>query len=486
MPQVIRCPNPGCQQSMQVPDNAVGRNVMCPKCKKPFTVPGPVPVGAGVAAGPPTGRAASVPTMGGSASAPTTKPSVSLGTTPAPGGTPKVCPSCGSPLLEGAIACMDCGFLLQGDGQTAEQEGPPNLCTNPACGVANPPGVRNCQRCDTPLPLAGGTLLHGRYRLDKLLAMGGFGAVYKATDTKAGNREVAIKDMISGDPQEFAIRLNFFRREAEILRSLEPVPIVPRVYDFIHQGQTAHLVLEFIRGTDLLKLMENSGNKPFPIPLVVEWGKAVCDVLDHMHRQSPPLIHRDLKPDNIMLLEDQRSIKMIDFGTARDLGKTAKERAAGKTRVYTAGYAPPEQIVGKPEPRSDLYALAATLYHLATGKSPEDLGMHPDQELESQLNDPNSGLPQQYRWFFELIKINMAEDINDRYFSAREIKADLQKQRVTKEQPCPKCQASNKVRQPYCVKCAAPLTDVVLLCNSCGKDNRMGSRFCIHCGNRVR
>ena len=53
---------------------------------------------------------------------------------------------------------MDCGFLLQGDGQTAEQEGPPNLCTNPACGVANPPGVRNCQRCDTPLPMAGGTL----------------------------------------------------------------------------------------------------------------------------------------------------------------------------------------------------------------------------------------------------------------------------------------------------------------------------------------
>src|SRR5436853_356453 len=129
MPQVIRCPNPGCQQSMQVPDNAVGRNVMCPKCKKPVTVPGAPP-------------------------------------------------------------------------------------PQPVCAA---------------------------------------GAVAKATDRTAGNREVAIKDMTSGDPQEFAIRLNFFRREAEILRSLEPVPIVPRVYDFIHQRQTAHLVLEFIRGTDLLK-----------------------------------------------------------------------------------------------------------------------------------------------------------------------------------------------------------------------------------------
>src|SRR5581483_2285267 len=159
-----------------------------------------------------------------------------------------------------------------------------------------------------------------------------------AVDTKVSNRSVAIKDMIGSDPQEFAIRLNFFRREAEILRSLEAVPIVPRVYDFIQQGQTAHLVMEFIRGKDLLDLMESNGNKPFPIPQVVEWGKNVCDVLMHMHTQSPPLIHRDLKPDNIMLLEDQRSIKMIDFGTARDLGKTLQERMAGKTRVYTEGY----------------------------------------------------------------------------------------------------------------------------------------------------
>src|SRR5204862_3632919 len=113
---------------------------------------------------------------------------------------------------------------------------------------------------------------------------GGFGAVYKATDIKANNREVAIKDMIGADPQEFAIRLNFFRREAEILRSLEAVPIVPRVYDFIQQGQTAHLVMEFIRGKDLLDLLDQQNqNQPFPIPLIVEWGKDICDVLHTMH-----------------------------------------------------------------------------------------------------------------------------------------------------------------------------------------------------------
>src|SRR5262249_35415479 len=213
---------------------------------------------------------------------------------------------------------------------------------------------------------------------------------------------------------------------------------------------TAHLVLEFIRGKDLLKLMEDNDNRPFPLERVIEWGKSICDVLTHMHGMTPSLIHRDLKPDNIMLLEDQRSIKMIDFGTARDLGRSQKSRLQSKTRVYTEGYAPPEQIVGKPESRSDLFALAATLYHLATGKPPE--GFYTARELEAQLADANATFPANSRWFFEMIKINLSEDANDRYFSAREIRADLDGQRVTKEVACSKCQTTNKVRTPYCLK----------------------------------
>ena len=157
---------------------------------------------------------------------------------------------------------------------------------------------------------------------------------------------------------------------------------------------------------------------------------------------------------------------------------------AAKTRVYTEGYAPPEQIVGKPEPRSDLFALAATLYHLATGKSPE--GYYTSKELETQLADPKSPLPAAHRWFFELIKINLAEDVNERYFSAREIKADLEKRQVTREVACPKCKHTNKVREPYCARCAEPLTDAAPPCHNCGKTNRMGSRYCIHCGNHLR
>src|SRR5205814_6160139 len=175
----------------------------------------------------------------------------------APKGAPTKCPACSSDLLPGAVACMDCGYLIQAEaGAQAEMEGPPNLCPNPACGVANPPGEKNGVRCSTPLPIGAGTLLQGRYRSEKLLAMGGFGAVYLAVDTKGGNKQVAIKEMICADQQEFPIRLNFFRREAEILRALSSIPIVTRFHDLIEQGQSAYLVLEFIKGQDLLKIME--------------------------------------------------------------------------------------------------------------------------------------------------------------------------------------------------------------------------------------
>ena len=112
--------------------------------------------------------------------------------------------------------------------------------------------------------------------------MGGFGAVYLATDTKS--------EQPPGRHQGHDLRRPAgVRHPPELLpprgrdpASLETVPIVPRVFDLIEQGQTAHLVMEFIRGKDLLKIMEANDNKPFPMPQVIEWGKAICDVL-HAH-----------------------------------------------------------------------------------------------------------------------------------------------------------------------------------------------------------
>jgi len=486
MPQVTRCPH--CSKSLQVPDNAAGKPIRCPLCKQLFAVraaPVREPVAA-VASSQAPPKAPSI-TSGHTGAitaprAPAIRPSpppVEVTTPP-----PSECPACKARFLPGATACLECGYLVQGDGASIEPEAAPNLCPNAACGVANPANARVCQRCSSPLPIPTGTVLHNRYRIEGLLAIGGFAAVYLATDTRNGNRSVAVKDMIGTEAQEFPIRLSFFQREAEILRSLSSLPVVPRVYDFIHKGQSAQLVLEYIPGQDLLKIMESSGNKPFDIEKVIEWGKSICDVLTHMHSMSPPVVHRDVKPDNIMLAGDKDSIKMIDFGTARDMGRSSKTRLAAKTRVYTEGYAPPEQIIGKPEARSDLFALAGTLYHLATGKAPE--GFYTARELEAQLTNANGSIPVEHRWLFELIKINLAEDVNDRYFTCREVRADLERRRVSKEVACPNCQAVNPVRQPYCCKCAAPLTEAMPPCHDCAKANRMGSRWCIHCGHRLK
>src|SRR5260370_29316294 len=237
--------------------------------------------------------------------------------------------------------------------------------------------------------------------------------------------------MICGDQSEFSIRLNFFQREALILRAMANLPAVPRFFDFVHKGQSARLMLEDIHGQDMTKILDGNGGKPFDFDKVVEWGKSSCDVLGQMDPLTPPMVHRDVKPENIMLLDDGRSIKMIDFGTARDVGRSQKPRLASKTRVYTEGYAPPEQILGKPEVRSDLFALAGTLYHLLTGKAPE--GYYTARELESQLAAPNGAIPAEQRWLYELIKIHLGEDVNDRYFSCREFTTDLDRLRGTRE-----------------------------------------------------
>src|SRR5262245_29341489 len=385
MSQVVPCP--ACGQQLKLPDALLGKSVKC-KCSHVFTAP-----------------------------LPTT-----------------TCPVCGAGLPEDTTACADCGFSpAQSVAATkADPEDKLNVCPNAACGTLNPPGERLCQRCNTPLPGAIGQVIAGKYRIDQALATGGFGVVYKATATATG-QPVAVKEMIATDPREFNLRRTFFRRESDILRALQQLPIVPRLYDFIEEGTSAYLVIEFIPGGNLLTLLDQPGARPCPIAQVAQWGARIAEALAHMHRMSPPVVHRDMKPENIMLLPDGETIRLIDFGTARDMGAGAKERGVAKTKVYTEGYAPPEQVIGKPEPRSDLFALAGTLYHLATGRAPE--GFFTGREVARNLAE----YPSAERWFWELVAINLSEDVNDRYLSARDLKGDLERGSVTCEVFCARC-----------------------------------------------
>ena len=163
----------------------------------------------------------------------------------------------------------------------------------------------------------------------------------------------------------------------------------------------------------------------------------------------------------------------------------AAKDADRQTIVFTPGYAPLEQEFGHAETRSDLYALAATLFHLVTGRPPKS-GPDTIQAIDDLLDDPRQPVPAQHRWFYELLKINLSENVNDRYLSAQDFKADLEKRQITREVRCRKCGGPSPARTPYCSRCAAPLHALVAACNDCGRNNLLGSKYCIYCGKSSR
>jgi hypothetical protein len=210
-----------------------------------------------------------------------------------------------------------------------------------------------------------GTLLQDRYRVTKQIGQGGMGAVYVATDERFRSI-VAIKQTFFDDP---TLR-KAFEREAHLLNRLRHAAL-PKVSDHFIEGDGQFLVMEFIEGTDLSELVQERVGA-FPVDDVLRWADELLDALDYLHTHEPPIVHRDIKPQNLKLTT-RGQIVLLDFGLAK--GTTALTRASATASVfgYSRNYAPLEQIQGTgTDARSDLYALAATLYHLLTGTAPID------------------------------------------------------------------------------------------------------------------
>jgi eukaryotic-like serine/threonine-protein kinase len=212
--------------------------------------------------------------------------------------------------------------------------------------------------------IAPDTVVHQRYRVVRTLGRGGMGAVFEAIDTRLSAR-VALKQMLlSGAPLERA-----FEREAKLLANLRH-PALPHVLDYFADPAGHFLVMEYISGSDLATLLARR-NQPFPFDQALRWADALLAVLTYLHSQIPPVIHRDIKPQNIKLADDGAVI-LLDFGLAK--GEVALQPDLGSGTMvpgYTKQYAPPEQIRGDTtDARSDLYALAATIHHLLTNVSP--------------------------------------------------------------------------------------------------------------------
>jgi serine/threonine protein kinase len=206
------------------------------------------------------------------------------------------------------------------------------------------------------------TLLHKRYVVMQTIGQGGMAAVYQARDTRKGTL-CAIKEMslstVTSDERPQAIQ-NFLA-EAKILSRLNH-PNLPVFTDFFTEDARHFLVMEYIDGSTLEELLDRNGH-PFSERRVLGWARQLCDVLEYLHSQQPPVIFRDMKPGNIMLSRTGR-IKLIDFGIAR----LFKGRGSQDTQLLgTPGFAPPEQYgSAQTDERSDIYSLAMTLYQLMT------------------------------------------------------------------------------------------------------------------------
>lgn len=211
-----------------------------------------------------------------------------------------------------------------------------------------------------------GKILQQRYRIDKQIGQGGMGAVYVATDERFGST-VAIKETLCMDDNY----RKAIEREARLLNSLKHTAL-PRVSDHFLEENGQFLVMEYIPGEDLSFMLERDA-KPFPTEQVLEWADQLLDALDFLHNQQNPVIHRDIKPQNLKITS-RGQIILLDFGLAKGNPTDAGYQTAAKSIFgYSRNYASLEQIQGTgTDPRSDLYSLAATLYHLSTGQPPED------------------------------------------------------------------------------------------------------------------
>ncbi len=267
-------------------------------------------------------------------------------------------------------------------------------------------------------------VIQGRYKIRELIGKGGMGQVYLAVDQRLGH-SVALKRTTVGDDPSLT---DAFENEARTLAQLRH-PFLPKVSDHFVEGDEQFLVMEYIAGDDLSQRLK-AGNKAFPLNWVLFWADELLETLSYLHTHNPPIIHRDIKPQNLKLTNDNH-IVLLDFGLSKHSVGHTKLTTSGSVVGYTPHYAPMEQIRGTgTSALSDIYALSATLYHLLTNRVPPDALTRADALLADKP-DPLKPLTELNGEISEVISDavmkGMALNQDKRFPSAREMQKRLRK-----------------------------------------------------------
>ncbi len=289
----------------------------------------------------------------------------------------------------------------------------------------DPVGANASQSGDTSFaPPEKSLILRNRYTIVKPLGQGGMGTVFLALDKNLSDRFCVVKklrlDGLADEDKQKAT--TFFKREADVLSKLKH-PNVVAVQDYFQEHGNYFLVMEYVKGDNLQQLLKKRGG-PFSEKQVVLWTLAILDVLHYLHSHNPPVIYRDIKPSNIML-GTVDGIKLVDFGIARPYTENTEN-----THVVSGGYSPPEQYWGAADPRSDIYALGATMYYLLTGKEPTALQTCSTRQRNRQISE----------YIDKVIQRATAQDIWLRYqtpIEMRQALIELPEKKIQKNSPPP-------------------------------------------------
>jgi serine/threonine protein kinase, bacterial len=265
----------------------------------------------------------------------------------------------------------------------------------------NPPHQLFCIHCGQPVSIVKTVR---NYQILRILGQGGMGTTYLAW---TGHKLLVLKEMNADMAQQTKAQ-ELFEREAKILRTLQH-PGIPQYQDFFWENGQRYLAMELVHGQDLEKYIYQHG--PVTIAQAKNWMIQLCQILTYIHSQQPPLIHRDVKPANLLITNVDQKICLIDFGAVKEIG------SVGSTRIGAPDYMAPEQNQGKPVVQSDLYAIGPTIIFLTTGRNPSEFLQLTKDGYQFNVTHVPTITPQ----VAQLISKVTAAVVIDRYPTARNL-----------------------------------------------------------------